>query len=346
MEVTTKKEENMSHAVEVSEFEAAFASRKVPAWHQLGTVFEEDVTTTEMLKLAHLSGWDVHLEPIQVGNIPSDRFARQAYATVRTNPFDQGLDVLGVVGERYNPFQNEELLSFGDNLLDGGGRWETAGSIKDGRQIFASLAMPGSFTLDPNGSNDRVDSYLLLHTSHDGSISVVAAITPVRVVCANTLNFALRKVKQSFKIRHTQTMDGKISAAREALSISFEYMDLFEQEAQALIQTEMDRADFTKLVTDLYPKPDAEKKAGVTRWENKVDTLGDIFVGQDDNRSNQNILGTAWAGLNTLTEYGQWYRNPRGGNAESTLIAGSGLDPVANAERNRQRKAVLAYAGL
>lgn len=335
----------MSHAIEVSEFEAAFASREVPAWHQLGTVFEEDVTTQEMLKLAHLSGWDVHLRPIQVEGLDSERWAKPSFATVRTNPFDGELDGLGVVGQRYNPFQNEELLDFGDNLLDGGGRWETAGSIKEGRQIFASLALPNSFTLDPNGSNDKVDSYLLLHTSHDGSVAVVAAITPVRVVCANTLNFALRSVKQSFKIRHTQTMDGKIAAAREALAISFEYMDTFEEEAQALIQTEMDKAQFTKLVTDLYPKPEEEKKAGVTRWENKVDTLGDIFAGQDENQSNENILGTAWAGLNTLTEYGQWYRNPRGGNAESTLVAGAGLDPVANAERNRQRKAVLAFAG-
>jgi phage/plasmid-like protein (TIGR03299 family) len=336
----------MSHAVEVSEFEAAFASRKVPAWHQLGTVFEDDVTTNEMLELAHLDNWDVHLRPVYVEGVDQARYAKQSFATVRTNPFDQELDVLGVVGQRYNPFQNEDLLGFGDNLLDGGGRWETAGSIKDGRQIFASLAMPNGITLDPNGSADRIDNYLLLHTSHDGSISVVAANTPVRVVCANTLNFALRKVKQSFKIRHTQTMDGKIAAAREALGISFDYMDVFEAEAQALIQTEMDRADFTKLVTDLYPKPDKDKKAGVTRWENKVDALGDIFTGQDENQSNLNILGTAWAGLNTLTEYGQWYRNPRGGNAESTLVAGSGLDPVANAERNRQRKAVLSYAGL
>lgn len=336
----------MSHEIEISEFEAAFASRKDPAWHGLGTVFEEDVTTQEMLKLAHLSGWDVHLRPIEVQGLNPERWAKDSFAVVRTNPFDGELDGLGTVGARYNPFQNEELLAFGDNLLDGGGRWETAGSIKGGRQVFASLAMPNGITLDPNGSADRVESYLLLHTSHDGSIAVVAAITPVRVVCANTLNFALRRVKQSFKIRHTQTMDGKIAAAREALGIAFDYMDTFEAEAQALIQTEMTRAQFTDVVTKLYPKPEAEKKAGVTRWENKIDTLGDIFTGQDDNASNANILGTAWAGLNTLTEYGQWYRNPRGGNAEATFVAGAGLDPVANAERNRQRKAVLDFAGL
>lgn len=336
----------MGHGIEVSEFEQAFASRETPAWHQLGTVFEGDVTTSEMLDLAHLSNWDIHLRPVQVAGVSEERFAKPAFATVRTNPFDGELDVLGTVGQRYNPFQNEELLSFGDNLLDGGGQWETAGSIKDGRQVFASLMMPNSIVLDPNGASDQVDSYLLLHTSHDGSISVMAGITPVRVVCANTLNFALGSIKQSFKMRHTQSIEGKVAIAREALGIAFDYMDVFNLEAEQLIQTEMTNAQFTDLVTDLYPKPEEEKKAGVTRWENKVDTLTDIFVGHDDNKSNENILGTAWSGLNALTEYSQWYRNPRGGNAESTLVAGSGLDPVANAEKNRQRKAVLAFAGV
>jgi len=336
----------MSHGIEISEFEQAFASREVPAWHQLGTVFEGNVTTSEMLDLAHLSDWDIHLRPVQVQGVDSERYAKPAFATVRTNPFDKELDVLGTVGQRYNPFQNEELLSFGDNLLDGGGQWETAGSIKGGRQVFASLSMPNDIVLDPNGAADEVNSYLLLHTSHDGSISVMAGITPVRVVCSNTLNFALGSIKQSFKMRHTQSIEGKVAIAREALGIAFDYMDVFNMEAEALIQTSMTNAQFTDLVTDLYPKPADEKKAGVTRWENKVDTLTDIFVGHDENKSNENILGTAWSGLNALTEFSQWYRNPRGGNAESTLVAGSGLDAVANAEKNRQRKAVLAFAGI
>ena len=334
----------MSHNIETSEFEAAFASRKDPAWHQLGTVFEEDVTTDEMLRLAHLNDWNIHLRPVEVAGIPSDRFAIPTFATVRTNPFDGDFDVLGTVGQRYNPFQNEELLSFGDNMLHGGGRWETAGSVKGGRQVFASLALPNSIVLDPNGANDKVESYLLLHTSHDGSISIMAGITPVRVVCQNTLNFALGRIKQSFKMRHTQSVDGKVQQAREALGLAAGYMDVFEEEAQAMIQKEMDMSAFTKLVTDLYPKPEDDKKAGVTRWENKVDSLQDIFAGQDENASNANILNTAWSGLNALTEYSQWYRSPRNDNAEPTLIAGSGLDPVANAEKNRQRKAVLAYA--
>lgn len=333
----------MSHEIEISEFEQAFASREVPAWHGLGTVFEGDVTTSEMLKLANLNDWDVHLEQVTVPGIDSDRFANEAFAVVRTNPFDAGKDVLGIVGKRYHPFQNEELLAFGEEVLHGGGRWETAGSIRKGTQVFASLSYGRDIVLDPNGSNDKIENYLLLNTSHNGTIAVQASNTPVRVVCANTLNFALRSVKQSFKVRHTQTTAGKVQAAREALGLHVQYIDEFEKAAQAMIQTQMTKDQFTEIVTDLYPKPEKEKKGAVTRWENKVDSLQTIFAGQDDNGSNENILGTAWSGLNALTEYSQWYRTPRGGNAEATFAAGSGFDAMANAERSRQYNRVMAF---
>ena len=179
--------------------QAAFASLREPAWHMLGTVFQQEVSTSEMLRLAHLADWDVRLEPIA---FPEDyRVAASAFATLRTNPFDGGTDVLGIVGERYTVFQNEDMFSFGDNLLDGG-RWETAGSIKQGRVVFASLALNHEVVLDPSGVSDKIDSYLLLSTSHDGSTALQAAVTPVRVVCQNTLTMGLRQAKQTFKIRH------------------------------------------------------------------------------------------------------------------------------------------------
>ena len=92
---------------------------------------------------------------------------------VRTNPTDNTqTDVLGVVGERYHVLQNEDLFSFGDNILDGGGRWETAGSIRGGRVVFGSMALERETVLDPNGVADKVKTYLLINTSHDGSIAI------------------------------------------------------------------------------------------------------------------------------------------------------------------------------
>ena len=333
----------MAHDLEISidGFEQAFASRLQPAWHGLGTVFDEDVDSERMMELSYTGGWNVRLEDVPFPD--GYRPVTNAFMVVRDNPFDGEADVLSIVGERYNVFQNEQLFEFADAITDREGRWETAGSIKSGRQVFCSIAMPTSIVLDPNGVADEVREYMLLTTSHDGSTAIQALNTPVRVVCANTLNMALRGVKQSFKIRHTASLEGRVAAARDALGVSHKYMDAFEKEAQELIATEITKAQFFDIVTDLYPAPKSESKAAMTRWTQKIDRIESIYLGTADGpNTTDGIRGTAWGALNTLTEELDWYRKPRKGNAESTLVAASGFDPVSNAKRNEIRHAVLS----
>jgi phage/plasmid-like protein (TIGR03299 family) len=289
-----------------------------------------------MLVAANLNNWNVRLEDLE---IPSSLVSDKQYQyVVRTNPTDKSqTDVLGIVGERYVPLQNEDLFSFGDNILDGGGRWETAGSIRGGRVVFGSLALERETVLDPNGVADVVKTYLLINTSHDGSIAIQASITPVRVVCANTLNVALNRtkkkdgVKQSFKIRHTQTAEGKITVARQALGMANSYMDEFDKMAHAMIAKEISAKDFNDIILAAYPKPDLDTKGAVKKWENKVDMINDIYTGE----FNGMISGNAWGAFNALTERLDWYRSARGGNSESMFAAASGFDPAINAEKNR-----------
>lgn len=328
----------MAHDLEIGiNGEASFASLREPAWHKLGTVFDEEVNTQQMLELAHLDNWNVRLEEVPMPeNFSSDR--KYNYVT-RTNPFDRSQnDVLGIVGERYRILQNEELFDFGDALLDGGGRWETAGSIKGGRQVFGSLALERETVLDPSGVSDKVNSYLLVNTSHDGSIAIQASVTPVRVVCANTLNLALgtgigrnRSVKQSYKIRHTQTAQGKIQAAREALGLANQYLDEFDKMARDMIEREISNDKFYDIVTSAYPRPDEDKKGAVSKWQGKIDQIQEIYVGDYNNT----IAGTAWGALNAMTERIDWHRSARKGNNESVLAGASGFDPMVNAEKNR-----------
>lgn len=335
----------MAHELEIDEAtgQATFASLRQPAWHNLGTVFQDEVNTAEMLSLAKLDNWNVRLEEVPV---PAGFSSDKTYSFVsRTNPFNKDqTDILGIVGERYTPLQNEDLFSFGDNLLDGGGRWETAGSIKGGRVVFGSIALANSITLDPNGIADKIDNYLLINTSHDGSIAIQASITPVRVVCANTLNLALssfkgkKASKQTFKIRHTQTAEGKIAVARQALGLANTYIDEFSELANKLIQTEITKAQFDKIVELAYPEPEKDSKGSMKKWNSKVDLLNDIYVGQYNNT----IAGTAWGAYNALTERLDWYRTARGGNSESIYASASGFDPVINAEKNRLMSLVLA----
>lgn len=331
----------MAHAVEVgANGQEAFASFREPAWHGLGTVFFEEKSTQEMLEAAHLANWNVRLEPVTYPK--GYNVLTPSYMVVRDNPFGEGIDVLSTVGERYRELQNEELFHFGDALLDGG-RWETAGSIKNGRVVFGSLALERETVLDPKGVSDVVKSYLLVHTSHDGSTAVQASITPVRVVCQNTLNMALRGVKQSFKIRHTQTVGGKVAAAREALALANSYLDEFDKEAQALIATEITKAKFDKIVEAVYPRPDKDAKGAVKKWETKVDLIEEIYGSDTTNM----VAGTAWGAFNALTERLDWHRKGRGERGqENVLAAASGFDPVTNAEKGRILAAVKAVAGV
>jgi phage/plasmid-like protein (TIGR03299 family) len=332
----------MAHLLETVNGETAFASLREPAWHGLGEVFTEEVSTAEMLKKAKLNKWNVRLEDVE---IPAGMESDKGYSfVVRDNPFIQGnKDVLGVVGERYVPLQNEELFDFADNLLDNGGRWETAGSIKGGRIVFGALALERETVIDPNGVSDKVNTYLLVNTSHDGSISIQASITPVRVVCANTLNLALGNrgrggsVKQSFKIRHTQTASGKVQIAREALGLANAYIDEFSKMANEMIQKEVSKAQFDKIVESLYPTPkDETQKASMTKHNAKIDLINEIYVGDFNNT----ITGTAWGVANALTERLDWYRSGRKGKTESILASASGFDPMTNAEKNRIFKTV------
>ena len=328
----------MGHMLEQYGEMASFASLRQPAWHGLGTVLDHEVTTSEMLEVAHLAGWDVRLEDV---DLPG-RAHRNYFATVRTNPFDGEADVLGIVGERYQVLQNEELFAFGDAMLDGG-RWETAGSIKNGTVVFGSLALERDMAI---GGGDKVNSYLLVHTSHDGSLAIQASVTPVRVVCQNTLNMAVgrngRKAKQSFRIRHTQTVQGKVQAAREALGLATQYLDAFEVEAQDMIAQAITTDTFFDIIKAAYPQPEADVKGSLTKWQNKVDTLFDIY--RSDTVMGAGIADTAWGAYNTLTERLDWFRNPRGGNAESVLASASGFDAATNAEKNRLLSVVKQVA--
>jgi len=333
----------MPAAVETSGRLAAFASREVPAWHALGTVFEGNLNTQEMLALAHLNGWNVRLVPFEAV-LDFDTYAKPQFLVVRDNPFGDGQGVLGTVGSRYNVVQNEQLFDFGDLILDGGGRWETAGSIKGGTQVFGSLAFDEkTITLDPDGRSDEVKTFLLVVTGHDGSCAVTAIVTPVRVVCANTLAVALGGAKSKFTIRHTSTVDGKIAAARKALGVTFGYMDAFQAEAQAMIEKEITKATFDDLVTSLYPMPEKDAKGSVKKWTTKIDQIEAIYLGQADGPDTTSaIRGTVWGAYNALTENLDWYGKIRAGNVESLTLGAAGLDIAKAAEKERIHSRVLA----
>jgi phage/plasmid-like protein (TIGR03299 family) len=338
------KGNKMAHNLEVENGEVAFALRGAPAWHNLANrIFtkDEEVTTATMLEEAKLANWNVRLSPLTDHISESWNDVSEASLVIRNNPFNGGTDVLATVGKRYKPVQNEELFAFADAIHDANAdcRWESAGSLKKGKVVFGTVDIPRTMVLDPQGANDETKLYLIVWTSHDGSVAVQAAVTPVRVVCQNTLNLAMKSAKQSFKIRHTQSVEGRIQVARETLGLALGYFDEFEKEAQSLYSQSFTDAEFSKLIQTLYPKPDKDLKGAMKKWENKVVLLDDLY---HNSPTNTNIKGTKWGAFNAITERLDYYRSGRG-NSETLMAGASGFDPILTAEKNKILKLVKSF---
>jgi phage/plasmid-like protein (TIGR03299 family) len=326
---------------------ATFASRREPAWHGLGTVINaESLTYLEILEEAHMLGWNVRLLSKQE-SAPTLTFDKDEYFVVRNNPFikDQ-VDVLGEVSQRYNVFSNENTFAFGDALVNAGDvrgetmSWETAGAINGGRTIFGSLALEREIRIDSNGVDDVVKMFLLVASSHDGTSKLTVLVTPVRVVCQNTLNLAIRGAVQQFKIKHTQSMDGKVTEARDTLNLTDKYINVFEEKAANFFEKNVSNQEFWKIVEAIHgEKPEDNVKGRETRWQTKVDKAMELWTAD----TQQGITGNAWGALNTLTEQHQWFRGVRKDNSENFFSAGAGFDNVANVERNRIFSTVEAF---
>jgi hypothetical protein len=151
----------------------------------------------------------------------------------------------------------------------------------------------------------------------------------------------MKGAKLSFKIRHTQTAEGRIVQARQALGLTFAYADAFQKEADELFKQSITDKQFSDLIRNIYPKPEDATKAALTRWENKVVTIDDLY---HNSPTNTTIKGTAWGAFNALTERLDYYRSSKTGNSDSLMASASGFDPVLTAEKNKILKMVKSLA--
>ena len=201
--------------------ETMFSVREKP-WHGLGTVVAEAPTSADALRLAGLD-WLVVQEPIYTES-------SELVEGYRVNVRDRDRKVLWVVSERYKVVQNTDAFSFTDELLGKGVRYETAGSLQEGKKVWLLARMPHEYII----AGERISLYLVFSNIHDGSGSVKVAITPIRVVCNNTLNLALRTAKRSFSMVHTGNIRVKIQEAKDTLFLAEEYMDCLGIEFEQL----------------------------------------------------------------------------------------------------------------
>ena len=235
--------------------ETMFYTREKP-WHGLGTMVAEAPESREALRLAELD-WRVLQEPVYTEN-------NELIAGYRVNVRDRDRKVLGVVTDRYKVVQNEEAFAFTDTLLGEGVRYETAGSLQEGKRVWLLARMPQEFII----LGERITPYLVFSNANDGSGAVKTALTPIRVVCNNTLNLALKTAKRSWSMIHTGNINEKIEEAKNTLFLADAYMTALGNEFESLRQkkmTEKQVMDYIELLLPIEEKATLQQRRGIEK---------------------------------------------------------------------------------
>ena len=212
-------------------------------WHGLGTLVAEAPKSADALKFAGLD-WNVRQEPV----FNSRGGIIKGY---KANVRDTDSSVLGVVGDRYRVVQNTDAFRFTDDLIGGEVHYETAGSLRGGKQIWLLAKMP-----ETKIAGDAVEPYLCFTNAHDGSSGVKVCMTPIRVVCNNTLNMALSTAKRTWSMRHTESIHERLDEARSCLFRAEDYMEGLAQYADIAANTTLRDDEIRAIINELFPITD------------------------------------------------------------------------------------------
>ncbi|WP_439559039.1 DUF932 domain-containing protein [Dyadobacter sp.] len=310
----------------------SFFSVKEKAWHGLGQIVDQYPNSKEAIFHA---GLDYQVEKAELTALiksPSNQQESSSsrvpgyFATMRTD----NNAVLGVVGKDYQIVQNRDAFTFFDSIVGNDGiLYETAGALGRGERIFITAKLPGYIQV---GSDDLIEKYLFLTTSHDGSGSITAAFTPVRIVCANTLNAAMKNMTNVVKIRHTSNAVERLRTAHKVMGIASKFSEevggifndwvkkpITDPQLKRLIEIAM--APNREVLGNLR---DGKINALSTQFTNIVD---DVYEYALSNPTQQlpTTMGTVFGAYNAVTGYFQNVRKFQDDEAKvkSILLGGT-----------------------
>ena len=270
-----------------AEVEAMFYTREKP-WHGLGTRVEEAPTSVDALRLAGLD-WQVVQQPIY-----TDRM--ELISGYKANVRDSDRKVLGVVTDRYRIIQNQEAFAFTDALLGQGVRYETAGALQGGRKVWLLARLPHEYIM----AGERISPYLVFSNTHDGSGSVKVALTPIRVVCNNTLNLALKSADRSWSMIHTGNIADKLDEARNTLLMAEQYMDSLGKEFERLRQQKVTDKQVKEYIEQLLP---LDKDATPIQSKNIIRLREDMERRYYDAPDLQDVGKNAYRFVNAVSDF-------------------------------------------
>lgn len=316
----------MAH--EITHTDSLFVTRK-PAWHGLGTVFENYPTRSEAQAIAH--PWEPVSEPIYLseptftsdenGDLSPHEVYTPAPGFQAIRRSDNG-DLLGVVSDTYEPVTNNEMWDIAEAIQGSGVdvRYETGGSLRGGSKVWLLLTLDEPLTIpgDPNGATVP---YYSLQNSHDGSGSFRGQATVTRIVCANTAQVADLDAKArgtEFTFRHTRSVTERIEEAREALlgwrsalddyvAISTHLLDLTLPDGKVSAEEFVDR---------FLPEP--PPGLATERVRSNVSEARRQWWTAFNSATCEGITGTARGLVEASIEYAEHYRRAR--SAETRFV--------------------------
>jgi len=284
----------------------SFASNTEKAWHGLGQTVDTAMTAEEAIKQANLD-YQVEKTPAtmivgpekEVFEIPN------YFATYRTDTNEP----LGMVKSRYEVVQNRDAFSFFDSIIDRGEAiFETAGALGRGEKIFITAKLPEDITV----GGESVNQYLLLHNSHDGSSSVVAGLTSVRVVCNNTLQAALKNLENKVCISHTNKASDRLREAVRVMGIATKYSDQVQEMFNRMTDVKMTEGRYRDYFRDVFKteykvKSLEEEELNSTRLKNMVEGATQ-FAMTHPTQTTAETDGTLWGAYNAVSGFYSYVR--------------------------------------
>lgn len=267
--------------------ETMFYTRQKP-WHGLGTMVMEAPTSKEALALAGLD-WKVIQKPIETDDgLPITGF--------KANLRETDNQILGVVTDRYKVVQNEDAFAFTDALLGEGITYETAGSLQGGRRTWMLARLPQHYII----SGDEITPYLVFMNSHDGTGAIKAAMTPIRVVCQNTLNLAISTARRSWSTNHTGDISGKLEDAKNTLLYAERYMAELGKTIDKLNHQKLSDRQVYDYINALFPLVD---NASELQKKNLLRMKEDMKARYFDAPDLQHVGKNAYRFINAVSDF-------------------------------------------
>lgn len=281
-------------------FDSMFSGMNKIPWHGQGNVVEGLLTAKEAIEAAGIT-WRVDKVPAYFQTDDGNYIEIPNQFITRRSDLKDKDAILGNVGSYYEILQNEDAFSFCDALVeDSGAHYETAGSLWNGKRVWMLLKFPDDVRIE--GTDDITNQYLCLTNGHDGLWTLKVMITPIRVVCQNTLNMAIGTAKTEISIRHTASMMGKIKQAQTLLGLTKDYYIKFGETMNYLNTIAMTNSNMTTYLSKIYP---IDKEKDNIKGQNKklryrAKAL-ELFE-SSDTCNLPGIQGTAYSALQAVIE--------------------------------------------